>query len=122
MEHANVDMILHNGILITVDNNETTAEAVAVKDGKIVKVGSNEEIKELKGKKTEALNLKKKTVLPGFIDAHTHLDLVGFAFSDVMVDCHIPPVKSVDEILNNLTSLLLPRRHAWSRLLQSPAL
>jgi predicted amidohydrolase YtcJ len=102
MEHANVDMILHNGTLITVDKNETPADAVAVKDGRIVEVGSNEEIKELKGKKTEVLDLKKKTVLPGFIDAHTHLDLVGFAFSDVMVDCHIPPVKSVDEILSKI--------------------
>ena len=102
MEYVNADMILYDGNVITVDKNNTLAEAVAVNDGKIMKDGSNREIEDLKGKHTEMIDLGKKTLLPGFIDAHTHVDLLGMAASDVVVDCHMPPVNNVDEILKKI--------------------
>ena len=102
MEYSNADMILYDCNVITVDKNNTVAEAVAVKDGKIIKVGSNQEVEVLKGKHTEMLGLGKKTLLPGFIDAHTHVDLFGMSASDMVIDCHIPPASSVDEILKKI--------------------
>jgi len=102
MEYGNGDMILYNGNVITVDENDTITEAVAVKGGKIFKVGSSEQIKELRTKNTQMIDLKGKTIIPGFIDAHTHLDLTGLAASEFVVDCHIPPCNGVEGILRNI--------------------
>lgn len=102
MDCPNADMIFFNGNVVTVDKKNTICEAVAVSAGKIVKVGSGKEILDLKGPKTELIDLRRKTLLPGFIDAHTHLDLVGMVASELVVDCHIPPVRSVDEILKRI--------------------
>jgi len=67
------DLVLLSGKIITVDSKDTIAQAVAVKDSKIVKVGKNEEIGKLIGQSTKVIDLNGKTVTPGLIDAHTHL-------------------------------------------------
>lgn len=67
------DMVLHNGKIVTVDANFTLAQAIAVRDGKILKVGTNREILPLAGPKTRRLDLRGKTVIPGIIDTHSHL-------------------------------------------------
>lgn len=103
MENRHADMILYNGNVITVDSCDRIAEAVAVKDGRIFDVGSNENIKMFEGSTTECLDLSGKTLLPGFIDAHTHAALVGLVASDAVVDCHIPPVESVDAMLKAMS-------------------
>src|SRR5690606_31913642 len=61
-----------NGKIITVDSLNTIAEAVAVKDGKIIAVGSTEEIQKHSDGKTEIIDLQGKTLIPGFIDGHSH--------------------------------------------------
>ncbi|MBI2821534.1 MAG: amidohydrolase [Acidobacteria bacterium] len=67
------DMILHNGKIVTVDRAFTIAQAVAIKNGRFVAVGSDSDILALAGAKTEKLDLGGKTVLPGFYDSHLHL-------------------------------------------------
>jgi predicted amidohydrolase YtcJ len=67
------DAVYHNGKILTVDERFSIAQALAVRDGKIMAVGSNAEILNLAGPKTQRLDLKGKTVLPGFIDTHSHL-------------------------------------------------
>jgi predicted amidohydrolase YtcJ len=67
------DAVYHNGKILTVDERFSVAQALAVRDGKIMAVGSNAEILNLAGPKTQRLDLKGKTVLPGFIDTHSHL-------------------------------------------------
>lgn len=57
-----------NGNVITVNNKEEVVQAVAIEDGKIIKVGTNEEILSLKDNDTEVIDLEGKTMLPGFID------------------------------------------------------
>ncbi|MDH5450564.1 MAG: amidohydrolase [Candidatus Bathyarchaeota archaeon] len=94
------DMVLLNGKIITVDSNDTIAEAVAVKDKKIIYTGDSEGIKSLIGEKTKRIDLKGKTVLPGFIDAHTHMELI--ANNLFWLDVHSPPLKSVEEILKKI--------------------
>lgn len=69
--------IYYNGNIITVNDEQPIAEAVAVGDGKIISVGSQDEILKQRSKKTRLVNLNGKTMLPGFIDAHSHIALVG---------------------------------------------
>ncbi len=71
------DAIYHGGNIVTVNDKNPTAEAVAVKDGKIVAVGKKDEVLKLKGEGTELIDMKGKTLLPGFIDSHGHMTNVG---------------------------------------------
>jgi predicted amidohydrolase YtcJ len=66
------DLVLINGKIVTVDGKESIAEAVAVKFGKIIAVGSTKDIKSLTGKQTKILDLKGRTVIPGLNDSHCH--------------------------------------------------
>ena len=67
------DTVLHNGKIVTVDKNFATVQAVAIKNGRFVAVGSDSDILALAGAKTEKVDLGGKTVLPGFYDSHLHL-------------------------------------------------
>ncbi|HPB03012.1 MAG TPA: amidohydrolase family protein, partial [Bacteroidales bacterium] len=89
------DLILHNGVVYTVDSAFTLAEAFAVTDGKIVAVGSNEEI--LSAYKSDSvIDAAGKAVFPGFIDAHCHFygyglnltkaDLIGCSSEEEMIE------------------------------------
>ncbi len=73
------------------------AHALAVRDGKIVAVGHNEEIKRFAGPQTQIEDLQGKTVLPGFIDAHMHLVSVGLRESGYFLD--LSQAHSLDEAL-----------------------
>ena len=67
------DSIYSNGRILTMEGNlPTYVEAVAIKEGKILKVGTLKEISSLKGEQTVEHDLKGKSLLPGFIDAHVH--------------------------------------------------
>jgi predicted amidohydrolase YtcJ len=71
------ELLFVNGNVYTVNDEQPRAEAVAVRDGLIVYVGSNEGAKKYKGKGTRTVDLKGRTVVPGLIDAHCHLAGVG---------------------------------------------
>ena len=66
------DLILHNGVIWTVDSNNSTVQAVAIKDGKFVAVGSNAAALKLRGPSTRVIDLRGRFVLPGFNDNHVH--------------------------------------------------
>lgn len=66
------DMILRNGLIYTVDSTNTLTEAVAIREGKFVFVGSNRDVNKYKGKQTRVIDLKGAFVLPGFNDNHVH--------------------------------------------------
>lgn len=66
------DLIFESGSVYTVDATKTNAEAVAVKDGKIVYVGSNSGLENWRGQGTQVIDLEGKTLLPGFVDTHNH--------------------------------------------------
>jgi predicted amidohydrolase YtcJ len=71
------DLVLINGKIVTMDKDSSIKEAVAVKYGKLEKVGNNNEIKQLIDDSTEVIDLKGKTVVPGLIDSHCHMISVG---------------------------------------------
>ena len=69
------DLIISGGPIITMDSTLAAPEAVAVRDGKILAVGSAREIDGLRGDSTEQLELNGNTLLPGFIDGHSHFSM-----------------------------------------------
>jgi predicted amidohydrolase YtcJ len=71
------ELIVHNGKIITADDKNTVAQAVAVRDGKFLAVGTNDEILRLAGPQTKKIDLKGKSVVPGFIDTHLHQAFAG---------------------------------------------
>ncbi|MCA9917448.1 MAG: amidohydrolase [Anaerolineales bacterium] len=77
-------MILHNGRIHTLNPQQPTATAVAIRDGKILAVGSEDEIKPLLATGGELVNLNGRTVTPGLVDAHVHFQF--FALSLQRVD------------------------------------
>jgi predicted amidohydrolase YtcJ len=77
------DVIYTNGKIWTVDKAHPEAEAVAVLHGKIIAVGTAKEVKKFAGKETAVIDLKKKRMLPGFIDNHTHFMSGGFQLQNV---------------------------------------
>lgn len=66
------DWIIHNAEVVTLDSRNRRAEALAVRDGKIVAVGDDEEVLKLAGPGTQVLDADGRTVLPGLIDSHVH--------------------------------------------------
>jgi len=73
LKGQNADVILHNGKVLTVDNNFSIAEAIAITGNKITAVGTNQEVLPQAGPNTLKLNLKGRTVIPGLIDTHLHI-------------------------------------------------
>ena len=67
------DMILQNGKIATVDKNFSIAQAVAIRGQRILAVGSNTDVMKLAGANTKVLDLKGRTVIPGFVDTHRHM-------------------------------------------------
>jgi predicted amidohydrolase YtcJ len=77
------DQIIHHAVIYTVDSAFTTAEAMVIKDGKIIATGTNDDILK-KYTATESIDAKGAAVYPGFIDAHAHF--VGYGQSLFQVD------------------------------------
>jgi predicted amidohydrolase YtcJ len=92
------DLVMFNGNIITVDGNFSIAEAVAVKGGKIIGVGSNTDIKKLTGENTSVMDLNGATVLPGINDAHCHLNGFGLERPPMQLELGYPTIKSIADM------------------------
>ncbi len=90
------DIILYNARVITLDQKQPRAEAVAIKGNRILAVGSQSDLKSFKGARTELINCQGKTVVPGFNDAHCHP--IGLATSLLSVDCRPSLVRSIAQL------------------------
>lgn len=74
------DLIIINAKVHTVDPKNPKADAVAIRDGRFIAVGSNRKIRGLASRKTRLIDADGKLVLPGFNDSHTHLEGIGNLF------------------------------------------
>ena len=92
---ADAQTIYTNGKIITVDAKNTIAEAVAVKEGKIIAVRTLKDIQKFKGPHATVIDLKGKTLVPGFIDGHSHF--MGLSRS-ALVNVGSPPMGEVKNI------------------------
>jgi len=81
------ETILHNGKILTVDESFTTAEAVAIRDGQFLSVGSTQEVMRLRGPETKVFDLRGGTVIPGFVQTDADNDLIaGNLYKDTLVN------------------------------------
>ena len=81
MTTATPDVIFHNGRITTLDRSRPRASAVAVKDGRFVAVGDDAEVLALAGAGTRRVDLKRRAVLPGLYDNHTHVVRGGLNYN-----------------------------------------
>ena len=72
------DLIIYGGTIYTVDSINSKVESVAVKDGKIYKIGYYNDVINLSNRQTQIINLKEKTMIPGFIEGHAHIMGTGY--------------------------------------------
>src|SRR5436190_147030 len=76
-----VDLILFNGKITTLDKSNPEVSAIGIKDGIVSALGSDDEIKKLAEKSTPSIDLKKRRVIPGLNDSHLHLIRGGLNYN-----------------------------------------
>ncbi len=95
------DLIVHNAKVVTLDAKSRIAQAVAVRDGRIVAVGDSAALLKQRGPKTKLLDAGGKTVLPGLSDSHVHP--LGAATSELTAP--LPELKSLEEVFAHVRKL-----------------
>jgi predicted amidohydrolase YtcJ len=103
------ETIYHNGTVITMDDARPLAEAVAVRSGRIVAVGSEVDVMAGAGKGTRVVDLQGRTMLPGLVDSHGHAYLVGLQSTTANL---LPPPDGAGSDIAALQGLL----SAWAEL------
>src|SRR5579859_6262618 len=93
-EHA-ADLVLRGGGVYSVDASRSWAQAVAVRDGNIVAVGTDAEVEGLAGAGTRVIDLGGRMLLPGFIDAHVHASAAGLE----RLRCDLSEAHGLDDYL-----------------------
>ena len=91
---TSADLVLRNAFVYTVDSVHPRAQAVAVRDGRIVYVGSDSGVAAVVGARTEVLDLAGRMVLPGFNDTHVHPVSGGIELGE----CNLTPAESLEEV------------------------
>ncbi|HQZ74518.1 MAG TPA: amidohydrolase [Chitinophagaceae bacterium] len=103
-----IDLLVYNATIYTVDSSFSTAEAMAVKDGKIIAVGKTADI-ENEFDATEKLDAQGKFIYPGFIDAHAHF--VGYGMSLQRVD--LTGTNSWEECIERVKIFANENKEGW---------
>ena len=80
-KHTTPSLIVFNAKIHTLDSQNSVVQALAVSDGKILKLGKNEAILKLKSSKTKVVDAKGKTIIPGLFDSHSHVIRGGRFFN-----------------------------------------
>ncbi len=76
-EKLSAELVIHNAKVAIMDKNHTMVEAIAIKDGKVLGYGTNQEVEAYQGKETQVIDAKGRTVIPGLNDSHLHLTRGG---------------------------------------------
>lgn len=114
---AAADTIYRNGPIITMDDRNPLAEAVAVLDGRITAVGSDADVAVLRAEDTVVVDLAGRTLSPGFIDGHVHVAQLGF--QAIGANLLAPPdgqVENIDQLVRELQTFAAGdnlRRTGW---------
>ena len=92
------DLILYNANILTVDAAQPRAQAVAIAGGRFFAVGSNDDVRRLAKAGTRQVDIGGKTVVPGFIDAHTHPSYAGIRHLR-WVDCDLRSIADIQKAI-----------------------
>ena len=104
----NVELIIHNGKIYSLDVNEKIHEAMAIQNGKIISLGKNNQILN-KYQSNHKIDLKGNVVYPGFIDAHCHL--LSYGLQNQQVD--LTSCQSFDEVIRKLKKFISESDTKW---------
>ncbi len=104
--NPNADVIFTNGKIVTVDTNFSIAQALAVKEGKLIAVGTNADALAFRGSNTKLVDLAGKTVIPGLQDSHIHFLSLG---EDVTYEADQTYSKNADDIVKSIADLIKRR-------------
>ena len=103
------DLVMLNGGIYTVDTDHNWAQAAAIRDGVIMAVGDNSEIRAMIGPGTRTIDLAGKMALPGFHDAHVHPTMGGYA----LLGCDLEGLDSVESIISKVTACAGEGEQGW---------
>lgn len=103
---ASADRIIRGGEIVTVNPGQPAAEAVAIAGGRILAVGSEADVMKHKGEATEVTELAGRTLVPGFVDGHSHFfSLVDVQSQAVCASPPAGPCKNVADVIAQLEKL-----------------
>ncbi len=105
-------IIFYNGEILTVNSNFSTAQAVAVRGNRITAVGTNDEVLRLAGSNTLRIDLKGRTMTPGLINTHVHLEGLGSYLSEIPISrrtefpVNFRLVKSKEDVIRQIQDII----------------
>ena len=101
------DTVIRNANVITMDRDRPHAQAVAMSNGRIIGLGSNQDVETFVGPNVKVMDLTGSTVLPGFIDAHIHV--LNSGIRHVMAaDCDLPSISAIQTALRERVETTAP--------------
>lgn len=103
-----VDLIVHNALVYTVDSTFSNAESFAIKDGKFIAVGKNEDILN-KYEAKETIDAEGKAVYPGFIDSHCHF----YGYGQGLQELNLVGTKSFEEVIEKVVEYSKTNKSEW---------
>ncbi|MCJ7617048.1 MAG: amidohydrolase, partial [Desulfobacterales bacterium] len=103
------DIILYNGKIHTMSSQSRLVEAIAIKEERVVSTGSNEDIRSLSDRCTREIDLEGRSVFPGFIDTHMHLETVA----NGLLNVNLKNVRSINELLRTIKRNIPKKSGAW---------
>src|SRR5579863_5717240 len=95
------DTVLLNGKVVTLDGASSVAQAIAIKDGRILASGSDTEIRRLAGTRTQVVDLGGRTVIPGLMDSHIHALRAGLTHSVELSWAGVPTLATALDLVRN---------------------
>ncbi|MCC7134535.1 MAG: amidohydrolase [Gemmatimonadales bacterium] len=104
------DLILHGGVVHTLDPANRLTSAIAIAGGNVLAVGTDREIRALADPRTEAIDLRGRTVIPGINDSHLHAGWWGLTRPPFSVDVGYPAVKSIADVARVVGEAAASRR------------
>ncbi|MDR2403002.1 MAG: amidohydrolase [Spirochaetaceae bacterium] len=104
------ELVLKNGKVATLDKHNTFHQAVAVKDGWIIDVGSNDEISARIGPATRVIDLGGKVLLPAANDAHLHATLTGLMLDSGFLQVGTPDIKTVKDLQKKIAAAVAGKK------------
>ena len=108
---VDADLLVKNGHIITIDAVHRVASSMAVRNGRILALGSDDELGRCASRRTQVVDLHGKTVLPGLIDIHTHALQWAKSIVMGMIDAGYPAMKSIDEVVEAVRARVAKTNH-----------